>query len=209
MNIDQIVSRIRNIDRKIIVRELLHATGFLIVVVAVSMVALAVKARSRDGPGIFFSGGPLVAGKLVTGPEPDWNSIPNITLIELQLLNPPTSRRVIAAAYKGKLYTNSHYMGGIKQLLWKRWPVQAERDGRAVIRLCDVGPKSVDACGQGDRYERELVRVKLSPETADIVEAVTADHSSNAPTPFTPEQVASGQLWLFELTPRNTGGTSR
>ena len=63
MNIDQLKAIFMNIDRKIIVRELLFVTGFLIVLVAVSMVALAVKSRSRDGPGRFFSGGPLVAAR--------------------------------------------------------------------------------------------------------------------------------------------------
>ena len=209
MNMNQIWARFMNIDRKIIVRELLFATGFLIVYAVALMGALMVHARFNDGASAFFSGGPLIAGTLVTGPEPDWSAM-RIRLIELQLLDPPTSRRVQAVAYDGKLYTNSHYMGGIKQLLWKRWPGQAERDGRTVIRLCSGGPgggPGTDPCGEGDRYERQLVRVKLSPETADIVKAVTAGFNGPRAS-YTPELVESGVVWLFELAPRNTTGAS-
>ena len=210
MNMNQIWARFMNIDRKIIVRELPFVIGLLVLFLVVTMVAVVVKTRFGDGSSIFFSGGPLVAGELVTGPEPDWSSTQNRMLIELQLLNPPRSRRLAAVAYDGKLYTNSHYMGGIKQLLWKRWPGQAEQDGRAVIRLCrpGLGLLAPD-CKQGPRYERELVRIELSPGTADIVKGVTAGFDGGPRASFTPEQVEAGELWLFELAPRNMTGDSR
>ena len=194
-----------NIDRNIIFRELVFAIGFLIVLAVAIFVSLFVHARFNDGASAFFSGGPLVAGELVTV-EPDWSAMPNLRFIELQLLDPPLSRRLFVTAYDGKLYTNSHYMGGIKQLIWKRWPGQAERDGRAVVRICPGGPAS---CGQGDRYERELKRIEWNPETADIVEGVTAAFDRMAPTLFSSEQVQAGELWLFEMAPRNSSGASR
>ena len=200
-----------NIDRNIIFRELVFAIGFLIVLAVATLVSLMVNARFNDGASAFFSGGPLVAGELVTV-EPDWGAMPDLRIIELQLLDPPLSRRLIATAHEGKLYTNSHYMGSIKQLIWKRWPGQAERDGRAVIRICPPVsgvPGAVSSCLQGKRYERELKRIEWSPETADLIEAVTAGFDRIAPTPFTPEQVQAGQLWIFELAPRNTTGASR
>ena len=136
------------IDRKTIVQRLLVVIGILVLIPVFALGALAVSARFSDGPSVIFSGGPLVAGELVTGPEPDWSFVRDVRTFELQLLNPPRSRTLWIVEHEGKLYINSNYMGGLRERLWKRWPAQAERDGRAIMRI------------EGKRYERELVRIK-------------------------------------------------
>ena len=78
-------------------------------------------------------------------------------------------------------------MGGIRQRLWKRWPEQAEKDGRAIMRI------------DGKRYERHLVRIK----SGAIVEEVTRAFSEKCPVIMTKEEVEAEKLWLFELAPRN------
>ena len=62
----------------------------LIPVTAVS--TAAVKQRFSDGPNRVFSGGPLESGDLYSGPEPDWSFVNDIPTIEMQLIDPPTSR---------------------------------------------------------------------------------------------------------------------
>ena len=57
------------IDRKTIVQRLLVVIGILVLIPVFALGALAVSARFSDGPSVIFSGGPLVAGELVTGPE--------------------------------------------------------------------------------------------------------------------------------------------
>ena len=156
--------------------------------------ALTLKARLSDGPSVIFSGGPLVSGEMVTGPEPDWSFVRDIRTFELQLLNPAKSRTLWIVENDGKLYLNSNYMGGIRQRFWKRWPEQAEKDGRAIMRI------------DGKRYERNLVRIKSGP----IVEEVTKAFSDKYPVVMTTEEVEAEELWLFELAPRDetTAGES-
>ena len=162
----------------------------LVLVPASIFGSLAIKARFSDGPSVVFSGGPLITGDLITGSgsEPDWSFVRDIKEFELQLLNPVNSRRLWIVEVDNKLYLNSNYMGGLRQRLWKRWPEQAERDGRALIRI------------DGKRYERSLVRIK----TGSIIDRITRAFSDKYPVKMTPEEVGSEELWLFELAPRNS-----
>ncbi len=75
--------------------------------------------------------------------------------------------------------------------LWKKWPAQAERDGRAILRI------------DGKRYERQLVRLKTEP----VVAGVTAEFSRKYGTGMTPASIESEATWLFELAPRGAGMT--
>jgi hypothetical protein len=79
--------------------------------------------------------------------------------------------------------------------LWKKWPAQAERDGRAILRI------------DGKRYERQLVRIN----TGYVVEGVTAEFSRKYRAGMTPAAIESENTWLFELAPRGPGmsGSSR
>ena len=174
-----------NTDRRIIVRRGLLVIGVLVLIPVFALAALAVSTRLSDGPSVIFAGGPLVAGEMVTGPEPDWSFVRDIRVFELQLLNPPRSRTLWIVENEGKLYLNSNYMGGLRERLWKRWPAQAERDGRAIMRI------------EGKRYERTLVRIKTGP----IVEGVTAEFTRKYGVEMTPAEVEAEELWLFEMAP--------
>ncbi len=92
-----------NIDRKTIVRNVLVVIGVLVLIPVFALGAMAVSARTSDGPSVVFSGGPLVAGELVTGPEPDWSFARDIRTIELQLLDPPRSRILWIVEHEGKI----------------------------------------------------------------------------------------------------------
>ncbi|MEC9223196.1 MAG: hypothetical protein VYE56_04830, partial [Pseudomonadota bacterium] len=76
-----------NTDRRIIVRRGLLVIGVLVLIPVFALAALAVSTRLSDGPSVIFAGGPLVAGEMVTGPEPDWSFVRGVRVFELQLLN--------------------------------------------------------------------------------------------------------------------------
>ena len=159
----------------------------LLLIPVTAIVTAAAKQRFADGPNRVFSGGPLVGGELHTGAEPDWSFVSEIPTIEMQLLDPPQSRRIWTAEYDGKLYVWSGYMGTIVGRLWKRWPRQAERDGRAVLRI------------DGKRYQRQLLRI----ESGDILDGISAAITDKYPSRTTRAAVEAGDVWVFEAAPRN------
>ena len=160
--------------------------GCLLLIPATAIVTAAAKQRFADGPNRLFSGGPLVAGELHAGVEPDWSFVRDIETIELQLLDPPRSRRIWTAAHDGRLYVWSGYMGTTVGRLWKRWPIQAERDGRAVVRI------------EGKRYERQLVRI----ESGAVLDGIAAAIRDKYPSRVTRAAVEAGDSWVFEAAPR-------
>ena len=160
--------------------------GCLLSIPVAAVTTAAVKQRFADGPNRLFSGGPLVAGELHAGPEPDWSFVRDIPTIELQLLDPPRSRRIWTTEHDGRLYVWSGYMGTAVGRLWKRWPVQAERDGRAVLRI------------EGKRYERRLVRI----ESGEILDGIAAAIRDKYPSQVTRASVEAGDSWVFEAAPK-------
>ncbi|MEM7077860.1 MAG: hypothetical protein AAF513_04435 [Pseudomonadota bacterium] len=165
---------------------LLKLLAGVLVIVLTAVGTAAFKQRLADGPSRVFSGGPLLSGSLYAGPEPDWSLIDDVATIELQLVDPPLSRRLWAAQHDGRLYVWSGYMGTTVGRWWKRWPLQAQRDGRAVIRV------------EGVRYLRQLTRIPDGPLVEDIAAAVAAKY----PSRLARESVAVGDVWLFEAEPR-------
>jgi hypothetical protein len=79
-------------NRIAIFRRLAFISAALVLIPVFTLAALAVKARFSDGPSVIFSGGPLIAGEMVTGPEPDWSFVRDERVFELQLVNPARSR---------------------------------------------------------------------------------------------------------------------
>ncbi|MEE2899349.1 MAG: hypothetical protein VX815_12870 [Gemmatimonadota bacterium] len=170
-----------------IVRRVTIIVFCLLLIPVAAFVTSAAKQRFADGPDQVFSGGPLESGELYAGAEPDWSFVRDVSTIELQLLDPPRSRRIWTAEYDGKLYVWSGYMGTAVGRLWKHWPIQAERDGRAVIRI------------DGIRYERQLVRI----QSGDALDGISAAITSKYPSRTTRAAVEAGDVWLFEAEPRN------
>jgi|TARA_B100001750_G_scaffold58979_1_gene46705 hypothetical protein len=170
-----------------IIKRLLTIVVCLLLIPATAVVTAAVKQRFADGPNRFFSGGPLIAGAMHMGSEPDWSFVNDITTIELQLVEPPRSRRIWTVEHEGKLYVWSGYMGTTVGRWWKSWPRQAEQDGRAVLRI------------DGNRYERQLVRITSGDALDGICKAITDKY----PSETTRAAVETGGVWLFEAAPRS------
>ena len=169
-----------------IVKEVIIVVFCLLLIPAAAFLTTAAKQRLADGPSLVFSGGPLEASVLHAGAEPDWSVVSAVPTIELQLLDPPRSRRIWTAEYEGKLYVWSGYMSTAVGRLWKHWPIQAARDGRAVIRI------------DGVRYERQLIRI----QSGDVLDGITAAITSKYPSQTTRAAVEAGDAWLFEAAPR-------
>ena len=164
----------------------LIVVGCLLLIPVTAVLTAAVKQRFADGPNRVFSGGRLLSGELHAGPEPDWSFVEDIGTIELQLLDPPRSRRIWTTEHDGKLYVWSGYMGTAVGRLWKRWPVQAMQDGRAVIRI------------EGKRYERQLVRI----ESGEVLDGISSAIRDKYPSQVTRAAVEAGDSWVFEAAPR-------
>ena len=175
--------------------------GIALAVFILGLVAIAIVARSSDGPlGGYplavFPGGPLRSGELVEAPEPDWSFARDIELLELQLVDPAGSRNTWLIVHEGKLYVPCGYMDSWWGRLYKKWPIDAMKDGRAVVRIA------------GKRYEREAIRV-TDPElfwslARAVLEKYLPGEDESLPDELsTPESTG---VWFFELAPRGGEG---
>jgi len=162
----------------------------LAIVIALPIVAIAclsVVARFHDGPIGIVAGGPFASGELVTGPEPDWGFVRDIQEVEFQLRDPPRSRTTWILHHGGKAYIPCGYMTTWWGRLWKRWPLEAAKDPRIVLRIGD------------ELYERRLVRIESGPVVGPLLAELSRKYAGGRETPM--NAVTSGFLWLYELAP--------
>ena len=157
-------------------------------VAVLSVVALVIGARFGDGPIAIIPGGPLEAGELVSGAEPDWTFARDIAEMEFQLVEPPRSRTMWLQVHDKKLYVVSGYMNSTLGRLWKQWPAQALRDGRALVRI------------EGKRYERKLVRIL---DDRPLLEGIAAEVNRKYGAQLRADMAASGDAWFFAMQPRD------
>ena len=98
------------------------------------------------------------------------------------------SRTTWIVEHEGKAYIPSGYMTTWWGRIWKKWPIEAEQDGRILLRVGD------------DIYERQLVRIEAGPLLAPLTAELSRKYAGDSNIPV--EAVTSGYLWLFELAPR-------
>jgi hypothetical protein len=167
---------------------LIRVVGGLLILLMLAGGGLLIGARLSDGPIAIIAGGPFMSGTLTRGPEePDWSFVHDIREVEFQLLEPARSRTTWIVEHEGSAYIPSGYMTTWWGKIWKRWPHEAERDGRALLRIGD------------EIYERQLVRIEAGPLLAPVIEELSRKYLGGAEIPV--EAVTSGELWLFELAP--------
>jgi hypothetical protein len=179
----------------VMLRVTLQVIGLVVLLLAATIVTLKLKHQSADGPSVLFPGGKLVSGELHMGPEPDWRFTDDLFTIELQLVDPLSSRRTFVMESDGKAYVPSGYMRSFLGRIWKEWAFQADAgDGQAVARI------------NGVRYERRLVRVQDPAIIEGVAEKLAQKYAGGA-TPETIAQIeksiADGDTWIFELAPRS------
>ena len=147
---------------------LAKALGAFIGLIVLVVVCIFVVARFSDGP--IGNGPPL---EMVTaGP-----------------FNPPRSRTTFIMETGGRIFIPSGYMNSTMGKIWKHWPMEAEKDGRALLRV------------DGKLYKRNMVRI----EEGEILTQVLAELSRKyaGGFPVSQENIDSGDLWIFELEPRS------
>lgn len=166
----------------------LRVVAGLFALLIVALGGLAIAARFSDGPIVIFAGGPFSSGEMVAGAEPDWSFVRDVREVEFQLLDPPRSRITWILDHEGKAYIPSGYMTTWWGRIWKKWPHEAEKDGRTLLRIGD------------DLYERQLVRVTQGPQVEPLLAELSRKYVGGRDIPL--DAVTSGYLWLFELAPR-------
>lgn len=175
-------------------RIIIQIIGLLLLLLAVTVVTLRLKYSDADGPSILFPGGELTGGSLHSGAEPDWAFTDDVFTIELELGDPPSSRRIFVMESGGRLYVPSGYMRSLLGRLWKDWAFEAdEGDGRAVARI------------EGVRYPRRITRIEDPQVISGVAEKLAQKYAGGA-TPETiagiEQSVADGDTWIFELAPK-------
>ena len=169
-----------------IVKRVFAVLGFGVLV----LVIVALGARFGDGPTAVFPGGPLEEGELITGSEPDWTFARDIPTMEVQLLNPPQSRNTWPLVHDKKLYAVSLYMNTPVGRVWKQWPLEAEQDNRAVIRI------------DGKRHERELKPIQDNQELFEAISVEAQRKLGAEGSGVNPAAAAAGDTWFFAVGPR-------
>ena len=169
-------------------RTVLRTLGAALAVLLIAIAGLGVGARFHDGPVAIVAGGPFASGQLVSGPEPDWTFVREIQEVEFQLLDPPRSRTTWILEHEGKAYIPCGYMTTWWGRIWKRWPHEAAKDPRILLRI------------GGKLYERQLVRIQEGPGLEPLLAELSRKYADGREISM--DAVTSGYLWLYELAPR-------
>lgn len=166
---------------------LLYLAVLLALVAALALFAM----RFADGPYEIVAGGPFTSGERYQGAEPDWRFLKDRQEVEFQLLDPARSRTTWIMEHDGRIYIPSGYMNTTIGKLWKHWPLEAEQDGRALLRV------------DGKLYERRLQRVREGAQLPAVLSELGRKYVGNAEGMVEGglAQIESGNLWLFELAP--------
>ncbi len=159
-----------------------------VLAIAATVAAVLIGARFADGPLEIIAGGPFTSGEPQLEAPKDWSFVKDMETIEFQSLEPPRSRTVWVLVHEGRLFIPSGYMDSAWGRVWKQWPIEAERDGRIITRI------------DGKLHNHNLVRLREGPMLKPLLEQLSRKYMGGQPIPAA--AVASGALWLFELTPR-------
>ncbi len=166
---------------------LLRILGGLLLALVVTVAGVLVGARFADGPFGIVAGGPFKTGEPYQGPEPDWSFIRDTATIELQSVEPARSRTTWVVYHDGRAYIPCGYMNSTWGRIWKQWPIEAERDGRAVVRI------------DGRLYDRYLVRITDGDIIMPIVGELARKYFGQPAADMASQPEG---LWVFELAPR-------
>ena len=70
--------------------------------------------------------------------------------------------------------------------IWKQWPLDAEKDGRAILRV------------DGKLYDRQMIRIMEKPEVKPVLELLSKKYNLAGP----PNTVVTGFVGLSRLASR-------
>ena len=121
----------------------------------------------------------------------DWSFTKNLDTVEFQLIDPVSSRTSWIMEHDNRAFIPSGYMNSTVGKLWKHWPMHAEKNGTALLRI------------DGVVYTVTLKRTK-NPELLRPVMGELARKYISFEPPLDPmlDEVSSNNLWVFELVRR-------
>jgi len=174
-------------------KKVLKWIGISFGALTLSILLFFVSLRFNDGPVEFWPwftisiGGPFKTGELAPTPA-DWNFLKDRQEIQMQSLNPTTSRTVWLSVYDGRLFIVSGYMNTGIGRLWKQWPVDIEQDDRVILRV------------DGTLYEQRMQRIQQGAEIVPVMTELGRKYGGGGPG--SELAVTAGFVWMFELLPR-------
>ncbi len=174
------------LHRRNVLKTLLKGFGYLVGFVVVVVILVSIGSRFTDGPTAVLAGGSFSSGEAATE-EPDWSFVKDYITVEFQLLDPARSRTTWIVEHEGRIFIPCGYMDTTLGRMWKQWPIQAEQDGRAILRV------------DGKLYNRQLVRIKDDPAMPVILSELGRKYMGGGSAPR--EMVDSDSLWIFEMVP--------
>lgn len=179
---------------------LLKGLVYVAVGLALAVMLFVFGTRFADGPYGIIPGGQFASGERYVGSEPDWSFVKDRQEVEFQLMDPGRSRTTWIVEHEGRIYIPCGYMNSTWGRLWKQWPIEAEQDGRAVLRVDVVlYDRQLVRIRQGEQLPMllaELGRKYLFGDTRMSVEDQNRDLTDGL------QRIADGSLWIFELAPR-------
>ena len=174
----------------------LKVLGAIVCIILLVVAGVLIAARFADGPLEMIAGGPFSSGEQYAGAEPDWSFVRDMPTVQFQLIDPDRSRTTWIIEHEGKIYIPCGYMTTWWGRIWKKWPIEVEKDGRAILRI------------NGKLYDRQLVRIKEGPELVPILRKLSVKYMGANPQEVAqvPEDqilqaVTSDYLWVFEMAP--------
>ena len=141
----------------------------------------------HDGPIEIFAGGPFKSGERVESEQLDIANLKDRVTIQFQMLQPARSRTTWLVVHEDKIYTLSSYMNSKVGKIWKKWPAQAEKDGRALLRI------------DQKIYERQLIRIAADDRAIPVI---VAELKRKYKAKTTIDDIVANGTWIFELAPR-------
>ena len=142
-----------------------------------------------DGPWGVVPGGAFSES---AQPAPqDWSFTKNLDTVEFQLIDPVSSRTSWIMEHDNRAFIPSGYMNSTVGKLWKHWPMHAEKNGTALLRI------------DGEVYTVTLQRTKNPKLLRPVMGELARKYISFKP-PLDPmlDEVSSNNLWVFELVRR-------
>ena len=185
-----------------IVLKVLKWLAFVVLGVGGAIALYFFGMRFADGPSGAVAGGAFSTGEAYQGAEPTWLFVKDRREVEFQLVDPDRSRTTWIVEHEGRIYIPCGYMNSTWGRIWKQWPIEAEKDGRAILRV------------DGVLYDRTLVRIKEGAQIpyllSELVRKYFFDPDAPPMSATQREQAVAGamsrlraeSLWIFELAPR-------
>ena len=124
----------------------------------------------------------------------DWSFAKDLDTVEFQFEDPVSSRTSWIMEHDNRIFIPSGYMNSTVGKLWKHWPMHAEKNGTALLRIDGTVYRIAHAAHQGSRTADD--RDGRTGKYMGVVCPSTTLDGRYA------QRGRSNNLWVFELIRR-------